>query len=217
MQALRMMRNRVRVAVLAAASLVLVGGTVNAEDLDFDVNSVTVRVQNVSSNPVSMSASHTGSLVIEYDADAQLSAIATNGVPQLFNGTLQSLSGVVNLVNGGITGGSLDVRLANGDRYQTAIQPGGQVVHYPFANFYALSPMTISGALSGDTFAGVNVTPWSEAEALKGFLTVQFFPDGAGMDSSGSMQVTVQPVPEPASLLGLASLAGGLLLRRRRS
>lgn len=209
-----------KVGVLAAASLALMGTVADAQaatDLDFDLNSVTVQAIGTNAAPVAMSASHTGSLVIAYDADAELASIGMDGAPQTFVGSLDAVNGVVQMANGNIVGGSLEFRMANGDRFSTAVQPGGHVVYYSFANMYVLSPLTTAGDLSGDLFAGVDVSPWSQAESLRGYLTVQFFPNGAGTDDSASVQVTVQPVPEPASLMGLASIAGGLLLRRRRS
>lgn len=221
MQASRLIRKIMKAGVLAAASLALMGAVADAQaatDLDFDLNSVTVQAIGTNSAPVAMTASHTGSLVIAYDADAELASIGMDGAPQTFVGSLDAVNGVVQMVNGNIVGGSLEFRMANGDRFSTAVQPGGNVVHYPFANnMFVLSPLTTAGDLSGDIFAGVDVSPWSQAESLRGYLTVQFFPNGTGTDDSASVQVTVQPVPEPASLMGLASVAGGLLLRRRRS
>lgn len=166
---------------------------------------------------------HTGSVEIFFaPAVSSLVGVFINPNPpgsfidQGFNGALTNIVGVISLVNGSVTGGSLSVEVngasADPDFYSALIVPNVGAVHTFVGGGFTIEGLTFQGLFDDPSFGNVNVAPWM-AGALNGsFLQFNFSPNASG---SGFADIDAFVVaPAPGSLVALA--AGGLVLARRR-
>jgi hypothetical protein len=232
---MRRQGNRSCFALLATVGLMMMVAARSeaALLLQFDLNEIAVQVKsgtNGTGTNVPLSVAHTGSLSFSavpapapapsFMSSVRVDAVNQNGAPgtDLFAGTLQSMSGHLNLTAGVVSGGQLTFTVANGaatDTYTTSLLGVGQVVTPIAGGNFTLGAAALGGDLSDDDFAGVNVSTWENAEPFVGELILPLFhPDATGFART-SVELSAVVVPEPAAL-GAVAMAAGLLVRRRR-
>lgn len=215
---------------IALATVLIAGAAATAEPtLQMDVNNVHFQVTDGTANSAFGGTSHTGSVLLNFDADfTRLVDIAVrDGISgpgtSLGAGTLADFDGVIDLVGGSVTGGNLTVTLDSGDTYTAQIGNAGGVSNF-VGGGYTIDGLTFDGAFSDATFGSADVTDWFAAQggpmALVGsFLTFAFDPTVGGDGYADMDLFVVVPLP-PAGWAGMATLAGvmGLgYIRRRRS
>lgn len=226
----------VRILMVFAAVAAL--GARNAEagsELQFDLNSITTTITDNTNGGV-FDTSFTGSLRLGHDDNSVLSRIIIDGASVGFDNDLSDgdgwalshLSAKINIVNGDVVGGFVyieaeryagGVATADTDTYTADIAAGIGGVRAQAGQGYTIDGLTIQGMFSDHTFAGVDVTPWFNAQPLAGsFLNFSFDPgeNPFGSDENSHLDVfVVVPLPLP----GLIGLAGGgflTIIRRRR-
>lgn len=140
--------------------------------------------------------------------------------------------GQVNLVNGQVAPGSfIRIELSGafaGDFYQASVNPTSGVFVAAGANTWNLQAQTISGAFSGPTFGGVNVSQWFNEQGVGNNLFGALI--NIGSNSGGNSTTapiglftveltTTAVIPLPAAAwagMGTLSALGGLAALRRR-
>lgn len=204
-------------AMTAAAVAMLAGAGVASAttELQIDVNALTA-----TAGP-GFSTSYTGNVTLTTNVNSMLAGMLIDGVGQSFNGTLDDFNGTINLVNGAVTGGSFSVDVLESDAvtvntYSASIMSGAGAVGTQAGQGFTIDGLTFAGAFTSATFAGVDVSPWFNAQPLTGsFLQFAFSPDAQGVDTQSDIDIFVT-VPLPAggamAFVGLAGLAG---VRRR--
>lgn len=207
----------VAVAATAFASSATLAGI-----LHLDVNALSVQSVGATGGPGAFGGlNHTGALQLSSGVNSQLADLFFDGVQQnIAFGQLQSFTGTINLVNGGVTGGSFSMTLNNGDTFNTSVQSGaGQVANQILpggVQGFSIDGLTFGGVFSGSMFAGADITPWFNAQPLNGsFINFGFNPNSSGFDAAADLDIFLVPTPAAGGVLGLAML--GLSTRRRRA
>jgi len=208
--------------VLAAA-----GAATAAPVLQFDVNGFNTQSVNSSNVNVPFGGlTHTGAVKFTIGTGALVGIFIQSVANGPFNNanfagsTLTGFTGQVNLVNGGVTGGSITLTISNGDSYSCGITPGIGAVSTFVGGGFKIEALTRSGFFNDSVFGNVNVAPWFGAQGALGlpgsFLQFNFNPNASGAASSDmDLFVDVVPLP-PAAWAGLATLAGVAAVRRLR-
>jgi hypothetical protein len=134
-------------------------------------------------------------------------------VSQNFNGTMTSMTGIVNLTNGNVTGGSISVTVNGTDTYTAQIANAGYVENF-IGGGYTIQGLTFNGLFSSNNFGNVNVTPWAGGGLPGSFLQFNFAPNASG-NGYADVDLFVQVIPlPPAAAMGMATL-GGLMIASR--
>lgn len=216
------MFSKFKVAAVAAAFAGLTAfGASSAQAttvLQFDVNSLTAQANGT----LPFSSTFTGTIVLSDDADSVLSDILINGAAQgIAAGQLADFQGEIELVNGQVVGGFFYLEDTSGNSYQASIAASGQVTDIGGGDPgpYLINGLTFNGTFSSNTFAGVDVSAWSDNQPLSGsFLQFKFGPNDQGIDVNVDADIFVV-VPNPAVAAGalpLLGLIGAGYIRRRR-
>jgi hypothetical protein len=201
--------------------------------LQFDLNTIQLQAKSgmdgTGSNVAFPGVSFTGSFHFSKAASSLMASVRVDSVTQngsagsdTFAGTLDSLDGNINFVNGQVQGGALTFTVKSGassfDTYTTQIDGNNAPIQLIAGSKVAVATKARIGSLTDGNFAGVNVTPWDQAEPLSGEILLPMI---SFSGTSGAAMVGVEVsaiVPEPASIAAVGGLlAGGLLLRRRRA
>ena len=140
--------------------------------------------------------------------------------------------GQINLVNGQVAAGSfIRIQLSGafaGDFYQANVNPASGVFVAAGPSTWNLQAQTITGAFSGPTFGGVNVSQWFNQQGVGNNLfgsLINIGSNSGGGSSTApaglfSMELTTTAViPLPAAAwagMGTLSALGGLAALRRR-
>lgn len=207
------------VAIIAASCA---SGATLASVLHMDVNAL--RSQSLNANGVASAfggLNHTGSISLTSGPNSVLADLILNSVAQnIAPGQLQSFAGSINLVNGGVTGGSFSLTLTDGHTFTTSIVSGvGQVAPQILpggVQGFSIDGLTTNGVFSTSTFAGANIAPWFNAQPLTGsFINFGFNPNSSGLDTASDLDIFLVPTPAAGGVFGLAAL--GLGMRRRRA
>lgn len=208
-----------RMSVAAVAALAM-GSAASADTtLQIDLNSLLT-----TGGGSSFDQNFTGTLSINDDANSTLNDILINGNSQgIASGLLRDVTGSISILSGTVTGGSFSVDAwdtvaqTTFNTYSASIVSGSGAVVPQAGQGWSIDGLTFSGLFSSTTFAGVDVTPWDNAEPLSGsFINFAFSPDSSGSDADSNMDVfVVIPLPSTAGLgfLGLAAIGAQ---RRRR-
>jgi hypothetical protein len=167
---------------------------------------------------------HTGAMKWSFSSDeprvvdARLGEDGVFGVlePVSIGTGLSAFDATIELDSGRIQGGSLTIRLDNGDTYTTEFTGGGltRLAH----GGYTIDGLTLDGAFSDDEFGAIDVSEFNRLDNLPGWaLAFRFNP---GLEASGTADAEVfvmVPLP-PTALAGLGVLAGviGVTATRRR-
>jgi hypothetical protein len=223
---MKSLRSTAAVAVVAATASIAQG-----QRLQIDVNNVPFQARNQAGAPAPFNGvTHTGSVAFGFAAFSGVEGVliqpAAGGLfePQTaFNGALSSFNLVINLSNGLVTGGFLDVDLngfpgPGGDRYAATLNAAGQVRPVAIGGF-TIDSLSLNGTFSDADFRGVDVTPWFNAQGSNGFLTGDLLAFKINPNASGAGigdVDTFTSVPSQGSLACLA-VAGLVAARRRRS
>ncbi len=212
------------VGVLAVA-----GSALATPTLQLDVNSIRLQVENgQGANSGFGGLTHTGSLNFSFQVNTTIlngvfiqTVSAGPFVNANFSGSLTNFTGVINLVNGQVTGGHMGVVVnGGGDSYSCDVVPNvGQVSTYVGGGF-KIEGLTFHGAFSDSQFGNVDVSPWSGNNLPGSFLQFNFDPNasGAGFADMDMFVDSIAPLP-PAAWAGLSTLVGLVAVRvvRRRS
>jgi hypothetical protein len=206
---------------LASAGLIaaLAGGANAANALQIDVNALTGQALDSGGNAGAFGGlTHTGSIMLSGDASSTLAGILFDGANQpIAAGQFQSFAGTINLVNGGVTGGSLMLALQNGDMFSATIVGGAGQVNVQAGQGFSIDGLLTTAQFNASTFAGVDITPWFSEQPLNGsFLNFTFGPDANGTDINTDIDIFVAiPSPLAGGLAGVGLM--GLAARRRRA
>ena len=206
------------VAIIAATCA---SGATLASVLHMDVNAL--RSQSRNANGVASAfggLNHTGSISLTSGPNSVLADLILNSVAQnIAPGQLQSFAGSINLVNGGVTGGSradADRRPHVHDRHRLRRRPGREPDPARRRAGLLIDGLTTNGVFSTSTFAGANIAPWFNAQPLTGsFINFGFNPNSSGLDTASDLDIFLVPTPAAGGVFGLAAL--GLGMRRRRA
>lgn len=219
------MRRKIGFISIAALGCAAIGvdSAQAVQVLQLDVNSITAQAQDAGGANVAFGGTtHTGSLEMGVDGNAELNDILLNGtsIGPAAGWSLSDYDGTIDLNNGMVTGGSFTVEVSDGvstDTYMADIVSGSGMVTTGATGF-AIDGLTFNGFFSGSTFAGVDVSDWFTEQPLQGsFLEFAFNPDAAGLDNDANVDIFVPvPLPTPAAM-GAAGLIGLAGLRRRRT
>ena len=186
--------------------------------LEFRLEGLPVQAQNTSLVNTSFSGQNfSGRLQFGNDSNAQLVFLRQEG-PNLIGSpiNLTAVSGFLDLVNGFTTGGTFSFSTGSGpslSTYTSSLEDGG----IKFNNLapFSLPGFTYDGALSGSSFASVDVSPWFAGQPLEGeFSFSNYSPNNAGFAADTSLTL-VAIVPEPASGVVLLMAASCMAIRRR--
>jgi hypothetical protein len=217
----------------AAIATVLAASTAAnaAMTLQFDVNGIQVQAQNSNGqNSAFGGLTHTGSVNFSFAPNiTRLVDVAisnNNGafVSQGFNGSLVNFTGQINMTNGQVTGGSINIQINGNDAYSAQVVSNVGSVSTFVGGGYKIEGLTFNGLFSDSTFGNVDVAPWfnQQLSGLMGsFLQFNFSPNATGFaysDMDVFVNAEVVPLP-PAAWTGLATISGLMTLgyvRRRR-
>ncbi len=202
----------------AVATSMACGSIASADEtLQMDLNALGVQVMNSLGAPSAFGGlNHTGSVNLsDVFGTSSLAGIFIDTINQGFNGTLTDMTGLIQLTNGNVTGGSLSVTVNGVDTYTAQIANAGYVENY-IGGGYTIQGLTFNGAFSSSMFGNVNVAAWAEGTLPGSFLQFNFEPTANGTGFADlDLFVQVVPLP-PAAATGLASLAGLMLVGRLR-
>ena len=217
-----------------AIAAVLTAGSAASADmiLHLDINSIRAQSTNgAGANTPFGGLNHTGAVQFTFQVGSSILAGIDiqdgNNAPvnQNFNGTLLNFTGSINLSNGMVTGGNVNVQANGNDSYTASITPNvGAVTPYVGGGF-KIEGLTFNGMFSDAQFGNVNIAPWFNAQSggglLGSFLQFNFTPDQGGFSFADlDLFVNAQVIPlPPAGWTGLATLAGLMAagyIRRRR-
>ena len=215
-----------------AIAAVLATGSVASADLvlHMDINSVRAQATNgAGANTAFGGLNHTGAVEFSFQINSSILAAIDiqdgNMAPvnQTVTGSLINFTGRINLSSGMVTGGNINVQVSGNDAYTADVTPNvGAVTPYVGGGF-KIEGLTFNGMFTDANFAGVNVSPWFNAQQAGGllgsFLQFNFTPDSTGF-SFADIDLFVNAIPlPPAGWTGLATLAGLMAagyVRRRR-
>lgn len=210
-----------------AAGMAMSAAGLAANLLTIDVNGLSVQSRNASGANVAFGGlTHTGSLALVNDPNSVLAGVGVNGFnAPITSGLSLTLTGVINLVNGMVTGGGFTITMSDGSSYTASIASGIGQVQIQAGQGFQVDGLTFNGFF-GDNgnpgfvnrFAGVDITPWALGEPLAGsFLNFAFAPNANGVDMDADLDVYVETLI-PAPLAGMAGSLGllGVTTRRRR-
>lgn len=207
--------------VLAAVGFAaaVASGAHAANVMQIDVNALTGQALDSGGNAGAFGGlTHTGSIMLSGDSSSTLAGILFNGANQpIAAGQFQSFAGTINLVNGGVTGGSLMLALQNGDTFNATIVAGQGQVNFQAGQGFSIDGLLTSALFNASTFAGVDITPWYSEQPLNGsFLNFTFGPDANGTDMNTDIDIFVAiPSPLAGGMAGVGLM--GLAARRRRA
>lgn len=200
------------------AGLALAAGATQAAVMQLDINGIEVSAAGGFDG-----VTHTGTLTITMATEGTILDVLIDGQSEGDAG-LSNVMGEIELVNGQVMGGFLNVFDGQGDLYAAAIGQAGRV-NTQAGQGFRIDGLTFAGvfdAARGDeglTFAGVNVFdifgPNAFNESLEGsFLLFAFSPDDNGFDGRADIDIFIVPTPGTVALAGLAGIA---VLRRKRN
>ena len=206
-----------KMCLIAAAGLLGCASMASASmTLQMDLNALGLQVRDAGGAPSPFAGmGHTGSIDLSNMPVGYMAGVFIDGINQNFSGTLTTMSGTIQLVNGNVSGGSLVITVNGSDTYSADIADVGYVSAY-VGGGYLLQGLTVNGMFSSNTFANVNVTPWNTGGLTGSFLKFNFNP-GANGAGYADMDVFVNVVPlPPAVYAGLGTIAGMVVVRRLR-
>jgi hypothetical protein len=214
-------------AAFAASAITLLAVPAIAQErtLQFDVNNAQFQARSVTGAPAMLSTSFTGSLTLGFvagtttlDMVAIRNAVSGDFQPQPFAGSLTGFNVVINLVNGFVDSGEIQLVVSGGDSYVAGVSSGGggRLSSFIGGGFF-LDGLTFGGQFTDADFQGVAIPDFFANQQPNG-LPGSFFnfkltsnPQGGNAD----IDIFVTNIPSPGSL-ALVAAGGGLIARRRR-
>lgn len=204
-------------------------------ELQFDLNTITTRITN-NTGGGAFDENFTGSLRLGHNSLSSMARILIDGTSTNFdrdisdgNGwALSHFSAKINITDGAVVGGFIylevesfqnGVRTSEINTYEADIVAGIGAVRRQAGQGFRIDGLTMEGMFSDASFAGVDISPWFNAQPLAGsFINFSFDPgqNPFGEDQNSNVDIFVV-VPLPlASVIGLAGV-GILTLTRRRA
>ncbi|MCC5787763.1 MAG: PEP-CTERM sorting domain-containing protein [Phycisphaerales bacterium] len=210
-----MAQKTLKIAVLAG--MAALGAQASAASLlQLDVNVLTAQARDAAgANSAFGGTTHTGSIAFNANPNSVLNELFIDGSNQnIANGQLSTFTGVIELVNGQVSGGSLSMTLNNSDTFNADIVAGqGQVTDISGFGGFFIDGLITSAFFNANSFAGVDITTFFDQQPLSGsFVNFQFNPNVNGRSNNTDIDIFVVPAPASMALLGL----GGLVATRRR-
>lgn len=204
-------------AILAAGALAS-SAAFAATSMQIDVNSVAGQARNsAGANSAFGGLTHTGSVVLTSDPISSAVGFKLDEISQVVGSTLQSFSATVNLVNGGVTGGSFSVLMADGSSYIASILAGQGIVTTQAGQGFKIDGVTFTGVFNGPAFAGLALGQLFPGPLSGSFLVSAFNPNANGLDTTTNVELFAA-IPTPmAAGLGAAGLLAASAARRRRA
>lgn len=198
----------------------LASGSACLAQLRIDVTGLQVDSFDITGTPTPFGGvTHSGTVVFTNGAASVLDEVSINGVPQAISFTgVSSFTATIELGNGFVIGGDLQVLLANAESFSAEFASfGGFVSFAPSGGFVIDNTILFNGLFSNSTFAGVDVSTWFNAQPLSGTSISTFvfnIPRGDAGEGA-DFSVILVPTPGAGAVLatGLVALAG----RRRRA
>lgn len=225
------MKTKIGIAAIAVTGL-LAASAQATDTLQLDVNAMEIQVTDAGGAPVGFGGlTHSGQIEFSFSAASpatNLTVYKELGLGAGFSSegaqAISDVNGFISLSGGIVTGGELEVTLANGDAYSTKVRAGsGMVETASTPGGFNIDGLTFDGDFydfeSDGKYGTVDVAAWIDGEPLFGsFLQFNFSPDANGHGFSDVDVFVVVPLPT-AAYAGLGMLAGvmGLsyTLRRR--
>ncbi len=219
---------KIRHVILAVGALASAAAAASAAtQLLIDVNGLAAQATLGNGSNGFGGLTHTGAITLTKDSNSVLAGVAIDGVNQATTpGLTMAFTGVINLINGQVAGGSFNISLSDGSSYVASIASGVGAIATQAGQGFQIDGLTFAGFFGDngqpafvDRFAGVDIGPWAVGEPLAGsFLNFAFRPDAGGRDSDADADIfVVTSIPAPmaatAGAFGLAAVAG---VRRRR-
>jgi len=208
----------------ATAALATAGSALAVTELQIDINALRAQSYLGNGSKGFGGVNHTGTIQLSSGGASNLAGILIDGNAQMVaGGLLMAFSGTINLSNGFVTGGSLNISLNNGDTFSTGIQNGAGQIQFQAGQGFSIDGLTTNGVFSSASFAGVNITPWFNDQPLDGsFINFSFGPNVMGFDGDTDIDIFLPadedrpeiPAPLAGGMAGLGLL--GLGARRRR-
>lgn len=211
---------------VGAITLLAVPAIAQERTLQFDVNNAPFQARNPNGAPASLTTNFTGSLTLGYTAGttsldmvAIRNALGGDFQPQPFAGSLTGFNVVVNLVNGFVDSGEIQLLVSGGDSYTAAVTSagGGRLTNFVGGGFF-LDGLTFGGQFVDGDFQGVPIADFFANQQPSG-LPGSFFsfklnsnPQGGNAD----IDLFVTNIPSPGSLALVATGAAVIVRRRRR-
>lgn len=219
-----MARKIVMVAMCAAAASAS-GQLVALSEVQFDLNSVTAQARDAAGDHAAFGGvMHTGSIVFGLDSDSFLQAyVDGSGLASLSRGGPFgdfTLSGVVELVNGAVTGGSFHIAIDGGaDSYSASVEGGGGRVRRVAdiqGGSFQIDGLAMDGLFSDSAYGNMDVSAFMMLQTFTGrFINFGYRPDANGFDGATDIDLFVNvPAPGGLAIVGIAAVASAT--RRRR-
>ncbi len=210
-----MAKKTLKIAVLAG--MAALGAQASAASLlQLDVNTLTAQARDAAgANSPFGGTTHTGSVAFNANPNSVLGGLFIDGANQnIASGQLSTFTGVIELVNGQVSGGNLSMTLNNSDTFNADIVPGqGHVTDITGFGGFFIDGLITSAVFNASSFAGADISTFFNAQPLTGsFVNFQFNPNVNGRSNSTDIDIFVVPAPASMALLGL----GGLVATRRR-
>lgn len=210
-----MAKKTLKIAVLAG--MAAIGAQASAASLlQLDVNTLTAQARDANNNNSAFGGTtHTGSVAFSANPNSVLGGVFIDGANQnIAAGQLSTFSGVIELVNGQVSGGSLAMTLTNSDTFNADVVPGqGQVTAISGFGGFFIDGLIANVLFNANTFAGADIQSFFDQQPLTGsFVNFQFNPNVNSRSNSTDIDIFVVPAPASMALLGL----GGLVAVRRR-
>jgi hypothetical protein len=207
-------------SVVTVAALALTAGATQAAVMQLDINGI-----QVSAGGAFDGTDHTGTLTITKATNSTLAEISVNSESQ-GSSPLGNVIGEIELFDGFVVGGYMNIMDGDNDMYAATIGQGGRV-NTQAGRGFRIDGLTFEGFFSygsveedrsGLLFGNVDVTAIfgerATNQTLEGsFLLASFDPDGQGIDTRVDLDVFIVPTPGTVALAGLAGIA---VLRRKR-
>jgi hypothetical protein len=209
-----------KTVILAALVAAAGSGVASAGVLQLDLNALGAQsVDSAGGNVAFGGVNHTGSVLLSGGSLGHIADILINGIAQnITPGQLQSFTGQIDLVNGGVTGGNFALTLIDNSTFTATIVGGQGQVNTQAGQGFSIDGLITSALFSSDPFAGVIITPWFSAQPLNGsFIEFAFNPNAVtGFDGDTNLDIfVVIPSPLAGGMAGIGLV--GLAARRRRA
>ncbi len=177
-------------------------GPDDASELRLELGSLIVQVFPVSRGGF-FGLEFTGGITIEDDGDSVLADIFLDAISADPNAELIDFVGSIAFIGGQVMGGAFAATVSEGDErgvgftvYSATMEKGSGSIAFVSGQGFEVTGLTVSNLFSSSSFAGVDISDWTEEGPLSGlFLLKGLDPDGSGLDAGVDLELVVaEPV-----------------------